>query len=280
MSTPTPTNEQLSITRTNISSPHLPSPPSTHESKSLAFLIQTFIPQEIYDQIYDLTILNLDAIDTDTANKTKIVHITKTYLPPWQLTSLSTRRTRHEFAQLFYTEANFLLPNIHYQSPAITSPINSRNSRARNNPRESRNKNQITPLAHKWLQSLPPSHRAMYCSRPQGFIFQALPHAYLSVIPRARLWIQGLEREEIELVKKVFLMRCMGKNVEIERERARGVLRAAKKKVVVSGGREGKRGFKTGVLKVAILKRKGVENGGVVRRWMWERERVVEGVSE
>lgn len=100
------------------------------------------------------------------------------------------------------------------------------------------------------------------------------------MIPRARLWIQGLEREEIELVKKVFLMRCMGKNVEIERERARGVLRAAKNKVVVGGGREGKRGFKTGVLKVAILKRKGVENGGVVRRWMWERERVVEGGSE
>lgn len=81
-------------------------------------------------------------------------------------------------------------------------------------------------------------------------------------------------------MKKVFLMRCMGKNVEIERERARGVLRAAKNKVVVGGGREWKRGFKTGVLKVAILKRKGVENGGVVRRWMWERERVVEGVSE
>lgn len=96
------------------------------------------------------------------------------------------------------------------------------------------------------------------------------------MIPRARLWIQGLEREEVELVKKVFLMRCMGKNVEIERERARGVLGAAKNKVVVGGGREGKRGFKTGVLKVAILKRKGVENGGVVRRWMWERERVVE----
>lgn len=94
------------------------------------------------------------------------------------------------------------------------------------------------------------------------------------MIPRARLWIQGLEREEIELVKKVFLMRCMGKNVEIERERARGVLRAAKNKVVVGGGREGKRGLKTGVLKVAILKRKGVENGGVVRRWMWERERL------
>lgn len=96
------------------------------------------------------------------------------------------------------------------------------------------------------------------------------------MIPRARLWIQGLEREEVELVKKVFLMRCMGKNVEIERERARGVWRAAKKKVVVGGGREGKRGFKIGVLKVAILKRKGVENGGVVRRWMWEKERVVE----
>lgn len=84
-------------------------------------------------------------------------------------------------------------------------------------------------------------------------------------------------------MKKVFLMRCMGKNVEIERERARGVWRAAKKKVVVvGGGREGvgKMGFKRGVLKVAILSRKGVENGGVVRRWMWERERVVEGVSE
>lgn len=104
------------------------------------------------------------------------------------------------------------------------------------------------------------------------------------MIPRARLWIQGLEREEVELVKKVFLMRCMGKNVEIERERARGVWRAAKKKVVVVGGGEregeGKMGFKRGVLKVAILSRKGVENGGVVRRWMWERERVVEGVSE
>lgn len=84
-------------------------------------------------------------------------------------------------------------------------------------------------------------------------------------------------------MKKVFLMRCMGKNVEIERERARGVWRAAKKKVVVvGGGREGvgKMGFKRGVLKVEILSRKGVENGGVVRRWMWERERVVEEVSE
>lgn len=103
------------------------------------------------------------------------------------------------------------------------------------------------------------------------------------MIPRARLWIQGLEREEIELVKKVFLMRCMGKNVEIERERARGVWRAAKKKVVVVGGGTegvGKMGFKRGVLKVALLSRKGVENGGVVRRWMWERERVVEEVSE